>query len=64
MKVPQDARFREQAEAFTLRWNCEDCVLYAGGSDCAHGYPTMRHRRARYEDPAADLYFCKDFDLA
>lgn len=64
MRVEQDARFREQRERFKLRWNCEDCVLFDLASGCAHGFPTHRHRKSRYDDFAADLLFCKDFELA
>lgn len=63
MKVPQDRRFREQSVEFNLKWNCEDCQNFDRELGCAHGYPTHRHRRSRYDDPAAELLFCKDFDL-
>lgn len=63
MIVPQDALFREQAERYRLRWNCEDCALFDPERGCAHGFPTERHRRARYDDPEAALLFCKEFDL-
>lgn len=63
MKVEQDARFREQRERFRLRWNCEECALFDAGAGCAHGYPTHRHRKSRYDDPMAALLFCKDFEL-
>ncbi len=64
MIIPQDALFREEAERYRLRWNCEDCVLYNGADRCVHEFPTERHRAARYEDAAAPLLFCKEFDLA
>ena len=63
MKVEQDARFREQRAKYTLRWTCEDCALFAPDAGCALGYPTHRLRASRYEDPSADLLFCKDFEL-
>ncbi len=63
MKVPQDQRFREQSVEFNLKWNCEDCSNFDLALGCAHGYPTHRHRRSRYDDPSAELLFCKDFDL-
>ena len=63
MKIPQDETFRAEAARFRLRWNCEDCVLFDPAAGCAHGFPTHRHRQSRYEDPTADLLFCKDFDL-
>ncbi|MGD8317236.1 MAG: hypothetical protein PVH21_01700 [Myxococcales bacterium] len=63
MKVEQDEQFRLQRERFRLRWNCEDCALFDRDRGCAHGFPTHRHRRSRYDDPSADLLFCKDFEL-
>lgn len=66
MKVVQDERFREEAARFSLRWNCEDCARFrddAVNPRCAHGLPVERHRRSRYEDPNADVFFCKEFDL-
>jgi hypothetical protein len=65
MIIPQDEQFRREREQYALRFNCEDCAMFepANGS-CAHGYPTERHRKARYEDPDANVLFCKEFDLA
>lgn len=63
MEVVQDERFRQERERFSLRWNCEDCALYDPEGACAHGFPTQRHRRSRYDDPEAPLLFCKDFEL-
>lgn len=64
MIVPQDDIFRREAREKRLRFTCEDCVHWDPDLDCAHGYPSRFHRAARYEDPASDLRFCKDFDLA
>lgn len=68
MILPQDALFRDEARRYRLRWNCEDCQRFMGQDErgvgrCAHGFPTERHRRARYEDAEAELYFCKEFEL-
>lgn len=63
MKIEQDEQFRRQTERFRLKWNCEDCALFDPERGCAHGFPTERHRRARYRDPFASLLFCKDFEL-
>lgn len=63
MKIEQDARFRAQRERYRLKWNCEDCALFDRRVGCAHGFPTERHRKSRYDDPTADLLFCKDFEL-
>lgn len=65
MHLKQDARFREQRRRYALRFTCEDCALYdVLGRRCVHGYPTLEHRRAQYEDPESALVFCKDFELA
>jgi hypothetical protein len=64
MRVPQDERFRQEREKFALRFNCEDCCHFVEASaKCLHGYPTDGHRAARYDDPTAELLFCKDFTL-
>ena len=64
MRIRQDARFRRERARYDLRFCCEDCALFdpVRGA-CAHGYPVEEHRRARYEDPAAEIVFCKDWDL-
>jgi hypothetical protein len=65
MKIPQDARFREQRERFRLRFTCEHCAQFDDVKEtCAHGYPTAAHREAVYDDPDAPLVFCKHFELA
>lgn len=63
MKIPQDARFRAEREQYALRFCCETCCGFEpDGADCAYGYPTEEHRRARYDDPDVLLIFCKDYD--
>ncbi len=62
MELPRDALFREQAERFGLRYQCEDCGLFDAMRGCAHGYPTERHVRASSNDPV--VLFCKDFEAA
>lgn len=65
MKLPQDARFREQRKRFALRFTCEHCALFdADAETCGHGFPTHEHRDAYYERADALVVFCKDFDLA
>ncbi len=65
MIVPQDALFREEASRYQLKWNCEDCCRFMEAeASCAHGFPTEKHRKARYLDPDAGLHFCKEFELA
>lgn len=64
MKIPQDARFREQRGRFRLHFTCEQCALFDEVAEtCAHGYPTREHRDAHYADPEAPLVFCKHFEL-
>lgn len=64
MKIPQDARFREQRERYRLRFTCEHCALFDDRNEvCAHGFPTAEHRDAHYEDETAKLVFCKHFEL-
>jgi hypothetical protein len=64
VRIPQDGRFREERARFSLRFCCEDCALFDPERvECAHGYPVEEHRRARYEDPDAEIVFCKDWDL-
>lgn len=63
MRVEQDERFREERARYQLRFNCEDCVLHDPVRGCAHGYPTIRHHAATYDDPQAPVVLCKDFDL-
>ncbi len=64
MKTPIDARFRHEAEAFQLRFGCEDCVHFAlERRACANGYPTQPHLGVRLEE-RAELEFCKEFELA
>lgn len=65
MRIPQDGRFRDERARFALRFTCEDCAMWDPDRDaCAHGYPTADHRLLRYEDAAAAVVFCKDFQLA
>lgn len=64
MKIPQDARFRQERERFALRFTCEHCALFDEQRErCAHGYPVTEHRAARYTDEAALVVFCKHFEL-
>ena len=69
MRIPATPRFLVERERFALRFCCEDCALFLGErsgpadeSACAHGFPTAEHRRARYEDPSAELVFCKEWE--
>ena len=63
MRTPVDEQLREEAQAFQLRFGCEDCVHFATDRNaCANGYPTQPHLDVRLER-RAHLYFCKEFEL-
>lgn len=62
MELPRDDRFREQAAAYGLRYQCEDCGLFDVVRGCAHGYPVERHTRASSSEQL--VVFCKDFEVA
>jgi len=65
MKLAQDERFRAERQSFRLRFTCEDCALFDQvKARCAHGFPTEEHRAYRYDDPTAQVTFCKEFELA
>ena len=64
MKIPAQPCFREQRARFALRFTCEHCALWDEQRDlCAHGFPTAEHRDRHYEQPDAEIVFCKDFEL-
>jgi hypothetical protein len=65
VKLPASADFTAQRALHVLRFTCEHCTYFAAedGERCTHGYPNQQHRLARYEDPQAELVFCKDFEL-
>jgi hypothetical protein len=65
VKIPQDERFRAESRQYRLHFCCEECGLFDPDAGlCAHGYIPAEHLRSRYADPAADVVFCKEFDLA
>ncbi len=58
------AALRREAEAFALRFACEDCChLEDGGAPrrCSLGFPADLERSALEGD---ELAFCKSFELA
>ena len=63
LKTAVDARLREQAARFSLRFSCEDCCHHGASGDrtfCSMGFPAEPMRAA----PATDeLAFCKSFEL-
>jgi hypothetical protein len=59
-----DERFRREAERFTLRFRCEECVHFAPEREaCGNGYPTEPHRGVNLGERSS-LEFCKEFELA
>ena len=63
MRTPVDARLREEAQRFRLRFTCEDCVHFAADRRaCANGYPTNAHLDVDLERRES-LEFCKEFEL-
>jgi hypothetical protein len=63
-----DARLREEAARYALRFACEDCVHFEPGSErCSLEYPAAPRREALRAPPARDendeLELCKEFEL-
>lgn len=64
MKFPYDARFQEERSKYDLRFTCEDCAYFQPETTrCTHGFDTRSHRAERYAAEAADVLFCKEFEL-
>jgi hypothetical protein len=61
VQLPRDERFDDEADRFALRRHCEDCALFDEQKGCAHGFPTVEHRRRATE---MLVVFCKDFECA
>jgi hypothetical protein len=62
VKTRVDARLREEAERFRLRFACDDCAHFdAPAARCSLEYPAAPRRDA-LERP--DLELCKSFELA
>jgi len=63
-----DARFREEAARYALRFACEDCAHFdPAGERCSLEYPASPRRDALLAPPARDetpeLELCKEFEL-
>jgi hypothetical protein len=62
--TPIDARLRDEADRYALRFRCEECAHFAPERGaCGNGYPTEPHRGVEL-DRRASLEFCKEFELA
>lgn len=63
MRTRIDTELVEQAEAYRLRYSCEDCCHFDDrAASCSLGYPNQQHR-LRQLTPEQELVFCKEFDL-
>ena len=61
MKTLVDARLREEATRYALRFACEDCAHFAADSErCSLEYPASPRRHALL---APQLELCKEFEL-
>lgn len=60
MRIPQDARFRDERARFGLLFCCEDCAMFDPVAErCSLEFPVEEHRLVHYEDPTVELVFCK-----
>jgi hypothetical protein len=61
MRTRVDARLREEAARFGLRFACDDCAHFdETGERCSLTYPATPRRRALEDD---DVELCKTFEL-
>ena len=61
MKTLVDARLREEAARYALRFACEDCAHFdPGSSRCSLEYPAAPRRDALLSE---QLELCKEFEL-
>lgn len=62
MVTEVDARLREEAARFELRFACEHCVHRETSGACSLGYPPEPERAAALVE-LPRLRFCKAFEL-
>lgn len=61
MRTLVDARFREEAARYALRFACEDCAHFdPPAGRCSLEYPASPRRDALL---ARELELCKEFEL-
>jgi hypothetical protein len=61
MRTLVDARLREEAARYALRFACEDCAHFDPGAErCSLEYPASPRRDAL---SSAELELCKEFEL-
>lgn len=64
MRTPIDAKLRDEARRFALRFTCVHCVHFnTEQQSCANEYPTQAHLHVDL-DQQESLEFCKEFELA
>ena len=65
MRLPWNRQFSEEVTRFDLRYTCRDCAHYVERlTRCAHEWPLSDHLATHdAADPAAEVVFCKEFDL-
>ncbi len=62
MKTRADARLRDEATRFVLRFACDDCAHFDRERErCVHGYPAAPRRDAIATSDELEL--CKEFEL-
>ncbi len=63
MRTLIDAKLRDEAKRYELRFTCADCVHFAAERQaCANEYPTHAHLRVDLTVEET-LEFCKEFEL-
>ena len=63
MQSPVDQRLVIEAEQFSLRFACPDCVHFEPASEtCSNGFPNEWHRNKHLELLSVAV-FCKSFEL-
>jgi hypothetical protein len=64
VRVRLDHRFDEERARFALRFACEDCAHHeARTGRCRHEWPAEDHLAAAVKIGAAEIVFCKEFEL-
>ncbi len=65
MRTLVDARLRDEARRFALRFACEDCAHFEG-SQCSLAYPAAPRREALEGNGGRPetIEFCKSFEIA
>ncbi len=59
-----DARLRDEARRFHLRFACPDCASFdAENGRCSLGFPPEPHLDPEVGEARAELVFCKAFEL-